>query len=158
MPPFLGCQCWYSFNDKTPFPGAKNIQTCWVHADLFIFYKLWRNYPWLVWCSLFWQDIKLGWKPCCSRAVPQSYLREIVFQAIILNLAQIKLFSIPVIDCLLINFVNFTGCFLRILDAELLALKGTGSCGKWKSTQLCWDPAPPRLVHDGKTSSLPESL
>ena len=111
MPPFLGCQCWYSFNDKTPFPGAKNIQTCWVHADLFIFYKLWRNYPWLVWCSLFWQDIKLGWKPCCSRAVPQSYLREIVFQAIILNLAQIKLFSIPVIDCLLIIFINITDLF-----------------------------------------------
>ena len=32
-------------------------------------------YPWLVWCSLFWQDIKLCWKPCFSRAVPQSYLR-----------------------------------------------------------------------------------
>ena len=22
MPPFLGCQCWCSFNDKPPFPGA----------------------------------------------------------------------------------------------------------------------------------------
>ena len=75
-----------------------------------------------------------------NNASPEQFLRvdwKGVSWAVILSLGQIKLFSIPVIDCLLINFVNFTGCFLRILDAELLALKGTGSCGKWKSTQLC---------------------
>ena len=25
MPLFLGRQCWYFFDDKTPFPGAKAI-------------------------------------------------------------------------------------------------------------------------------------
>ena len=25
MPPFLGCQCWYSFDDENTFPGAKAI-------------------------------------------------------------------------------------------------------------------------------------
>ena len=25
MPPFLGGQSWYSFDDKTPIPGAKAI-------------------------------------------------------------------------------------------------------------------------------------
>ena len=27
MPPFLGHQCWSSFDDKAPFPGAKAILT-----------------------------------------------------------------------------------------------------------------------------------
>ena len=31
--------------------------------------------PWLVWHSVFWQDIKLCWKPCFSGAVPQNSLR-----------------------------------------------------------------------------------
>ena len=34
MPPFLGHQCWYAFNDKTPFPGAKAILSPCVYADL----------------------------------------------------------------------------------------------------------------------------
>ena len=34
MPPFLGCQCWSSFDDKTPFPGARAILTRCVLADL----------------------------------------------------------------------------------------------------------------------------
>ena len=42
MPPFLGCQCLYSFDDKTPFPGAKATLTHYVLADLF-FLKPWRN-------------------------------------------------------------------------------------------------------------------
>ena len=35
MPLFLGHQCWYFFDQKTPFPGAKAILTHWVCADLF---------------------------------------------------------------------------------------------------------------------------
>lgn len=35
MSPFLGCQCWYSFDDKTLFPAAKAVLTHCVHADLF---------------------------------------------------------------------------------------------------------------------------
>ena len=37
MSPFLGHQCWYSFNDKPSFPGAKAVLTCCVCADLFCF-------------------------------------------------------------------------------------------------------------------------
>ena len=33
MPPFLGHQCWSSFNDKTPFPGAKAMLIPCVGAD-----------------------------------------------------------------------------------------------------------------------------
>ena len=35
MPLFLGRQCWFSFNGKNPFLGAKAMLTCCVHADLF---------------------------------------------------------------------------------------------------------------------------
>ena len=34
MSPFLGWQCWYSFDDKTPFPVAKDILTRCVCAVL----------------------------------------------------------------------------------------------------------------------------
>ena len=57
-----------------PFPDAKVILTPCVRADLF-FWNLEGMYPWLVWCSWFWQDIILCWKPCFSGAVPQSFLR-----------------------------------------------------------------------------------
>ena len=39
MPLFLGHQCWASFNDKTPFPGAKATLTCCVLAGLFFFFE-----------------------------------------------------------------------------------------------------------------------
>ena len=35
MPPFLGCQCWYSFDGKTPSLDAKAILTGCVYDDLF---------------------------------------------------------------------------------------------------------------------------
>ena len=38
MPPFIGCQCWYSFNDKTAFLGTKFILTFCVWADFFVFF------------------------------------------------------------------------------------------------------------------------
>ena len=50
------------------------ILTCYVLANLFVL-KPWRNVSWLVWCSLFWQDMKLCWNPCFSRAAPLTYLR-----------------------------------------------------------------------------------
>ena len=37
MPLFLGRQCWFSFNDKTPFLGAKAMLTCCVRAGLPLF-------------------------------------------------------------------------------------------------------------------------
>ena len=39
MPPFLGCQCWHSFNDKTAFLGTKFILTCCVWADPISFFE-----------------------------------------------------------------------------------------------------------------------
>ena len=38
MPPFLGSQCWFSFDDKIPFPAAKATWTRRVRADLFCLY------------------------------------------------------------------------------------------------------------------------
>ena len=57
MPPFLGCQCWYFFNGKTSFPGAKRVLTQCVRADLGFFESLKECIPDLfdVLCS----DIKL---------------------------------------------------------------------------------------------------
>ena len=40
----------------------------------FFFWNLEGMYPWLVSWSLFWQDMKLCWTPCYSRAVSQSAL------------------------------------------------------------------------------------
>ena len=40
MAPFLGHQCWYSFDDKTPLLGAKAVMTDCVHANLFFFLLL----------------------------------------------------------------------------------------------------------------------
>ena len=38
MPLYLVHQCWYSFDDTTPFPGAKAILPCCVHVGLFFFF------------------------------------------------------------------------------------------------------------------------
>ena len=48
MPPFLGHQCWYSFDDKAPLLGAKAVMTDCVRANLFFFFfllNLERMYP-----------------------------------------------------------------------------------------------------------------
>ena len=39
MSPFLGHQCWYSFNDTTPFPGAEVKLTRCVCVFFFFFFK-----------------------------------------------------------------------------------------------------------------------
>ena len=46
MPLFLGCQCWFSLDDKTPFPGTKAmLDMLYVHVLVcFVFFlKPWRN-------------------------------------------------------------------------------------------------------------------
>ena len=39
MPLLLGRQCWSSFDDKTPFPGAKAITVCAVCVCIGVFLK-----------------------------------------------------------------------------------------------------------------------
>ena len=76
----------------TPFPGAKAILTHCVGADLFC-WNIEGMYLWLVWCYLFWQDVKLCW----NRASLEQFLRviwEAGFRAIVLSLAEIKLLSV----------------------------------------------------------------
>ena len=66
---------------RLSFPGTKAILTHCAHAGLgfvgffFFFASLEWMYRLSFWCSFFWQDIKLWWKTCFSRVVPQSYLR-----------------------------------------------------------------------------------
>ena len=45
MPFFLGSQCWFSFDDKTPFPGVKAMLTCYVPAGLVSFETLKKCIP-----------------------------------------------------------------------------------------------------------------
>ena len=49
MPHFLGCQCCYSLDDKTPLPGAEAMLTCCVHGDVCVcVFYLEDVYPGLV--------------------------------------------------------------------------------------------------------------
>lgn len=47
---FLGCQCWYAFDDKTSFPGAGAIlYVLYVYALVwfffcFFFFEILKNY------------------------------------------------------------------------------------------------------------------
>ena len=60
------------------------LWTCWSATFWVLYFRnLEGIYPWLVGYSLWWQNTKLCWKP--------RFLREVVFQAIDLSLAQIKL-------------------------------------------------------------------
>ena len=115
MSPFLGCQCWYPFNDKTPFPAVKAILTHCVHAGLFFFLKPWRNESLI--CLFF---VLIRWKTNYTEnhVSQEQFLREAVFWAIVLSLAQIKLFAIPIIDCLWIIFVNMVELRMLALESE----------------------------------------
>ena len=74
-------KCLSSWDANAGFPLMVRLPShmpkpCWLAVYMLIcvcvcFLEL---YPWLVKCSLFWQDIKLCWKPCFSRAVSQSHL------------------------------------------------------------------------------------
>ena len=70
MSPFLGHQCWYFFNDKTPFPG-----TCCVHADRFFLFITLKEYV-PDWSNALCSEKTYNcWKPCFFVEVPQSYLK-----------------------------------------------------------------------------------
>ena len=83
MPIFLGC------NAGPPSMKGLPSQVAWPHwstvhgvATLIhcpcaglTFWNLEGKYPWIVWYSLFCQDVKLCWKPCFSGAIPQRYPR-----------------------------------------------------------------------------------
>ena len=73
--------------------------------------------------ALFGWGVRLRWKPCFNGAASQSY-RDTVSLAIVLSLAQIKLFPIPITDSLLIISVD-TWIHLIIKDPE--------KCGLWDS-------------------------
>ena len=75
MPLFLGSQCG-SLSVGFPSQGLNWYRqtVCVLIWFCFALFKPWKNVPWLVWWSLFWQESKLCWKSCFSRAVPQSYL------------------------------------------------------------------------------------
>lgn len=51
--------------------GHTDSCMCW---SVFFLKNLEGMYPWPVWCSLFWQDLKLCWKLCFSGGVSQRNL------------------------------------------------------------------------------------
>ena len=80
-PPFLGHQCWSSFNGKIPFLSVKATLILCVHADLLLSFSLFHFFSFesLKECisdvfDFFFQDRKLGWKLCFLGVVPQNYL------------------------------------------------------------------------------------
>ena len=103
MPFFLGSQCWFSFDDKTPFPGVKAMLTCYVCTGPFFFFEtLKKCNPDLfnVLCS----DEIENWAE--NPTSPEQFLRVIWEVRFWNSLAQIKLFSILISDHFLIIFVN----------------------------------------------------
>ena len=98
MPLFLGSQCG-SPSVRFPSQGLNWYRqtVCVLIWLCFALFKPWKNVPWLVWCLCF--DKRLN---CAeNHASPEPFLRvtwEAVIQAIVLSLAQIKLFSIPIVD------------------------------------------------------------
>ena len=133
-------QCRYCSDDKTPFSGQDHID--WLRTNFCgFFWNLERMYLWLVWCSLYW-------KPCFSRAVPQT-IWEDVSQATVFSLAQIKLFSIPITDCLSLPLILY---ILNILQLCQLFLNkagggGVGGGGGAQSLQLNYHNQPSKQSH-----------
>ena len=82
-----------------------------------------RTSYWSNVCALFGWDVRLCWKPCFNGAASQSYT-DTVSLAVVLSLAQIKLFPIPITDSLLI-ISRDTWIHLTIKDPE--------KCGLWDS-------------------------
>lgn len=117
MPPFPGCWCGFSFDAKTPFPDAKATLIPHGGADLFSFvclcFEPWRKLHLTCLMFLVLTKHKTVFLWCRS-----SVVWEAVFQAIVLSLAQIKLFSVPIIDCLWIIFVNMVELRMLALESE----------------------------------------
>ena len=100
MPPLLGCKCWFSFGDKTCFPGTKAMLTHCAHADL-LFWNLEGMYPS---CLMFF--VLTRYKTVLKTLLLQSSFSEWFGEqasGLVLGLAQIKLFPVLVIDCLLFS-------------------------------------------------------
>ena len=174
-------QCRYCSDDKTPFSGQDHID--WLRTNFCgFFWNLERMYLWLVWCFLYWKPCfsravpqtywlatyklmcfffwnlermylwlvwcSLYWKPCFSRAVPQT-IWEDVSQATVFSLAQIKLFSIPITDCLSLPLILY---ILNILQLCQLFLNkagggGVGGGGGAQSLQLNYHNQPSKQSH-----------
>lgn len=95
---FLGHQYWSYFDDKTPFQVPR---LPWPAVYLLVYF-LWNPegmYHWLLMLFVLRHKIVLKNHPS-----PEQSLRviwEALFWTIVLSLVQIKLFSIPITDCLL---------------------------------------------------------
>ena len=90
----------------------------WVTVCVFIclFWNLERNIS-LMCLMFFGLDKKLCWQPCFSSAIPQSNLRH-VFQAIVLTLAQVRLFYYRSFICYFHQhrlYTLFCNVFLSVL-------------------------------------------
>ena len=95
-----------------------------VYALSLSLLKPWRNTPCRVdVCALFGWDVRLCWKPCFNGAASQSYT-DTVSLAVVLSLAQIKLFPFFITDSLLI-ISGDTWIHLTIKDRK--------KCGLWDS-------------------------
>lgn len=98
---FLEHQYWSYFDDKTPFQVPR---LPWPAVYLLVYF-LWNPegmYHWLLMLFVLRHKIVLKNHPS-----PEQSLRviwEALFWTIVLSLVQIKLFSIPITDCLLIIF------------------------------------------------------
>ena len=100
MPSLLGCQCWFSSDaSRTPFLGAKPMVTCCAHAGLVFSFSVFfgggilgESLP-----DLFHVHCSDKTQNCAeNHASWEQFLRviwKVVFQAVVLSLAQIKFFS-----------------------------------------------------------------
>ena len=81
----------------------------------------------------------MSWKPCFSWA-SLSVIWGVVFWAIFHSLAQIKLFSIPIIDCLLV--ILWIEVCIRFLCVSL-----EEESGPWPSLHNCFLTSFPLFLH-----------
>ena len=110
---------------KIRFPSQTPESCCFtVYVLSLSLLKPWRNTPCRVdVCALFGWDVRLCWKPCFNGAASQSYT-DTVSLAVVLSLAQIKLFPFLITDSLLI-ISGDTWIHLTIKDRK--------KCGLWDS-------------------------
>lgn len=89
---------------RLPLPGAKAILTRWVCTDLI--FEILREYI-LDLCDVFCSGQTQN---CAGNHASLEQLLRVIwetgFWAVVLSLAQIKSFSVPVMSCLLIIFLN----------------------------------------------------
>lgn len=88
-----------SFDGKLPFQVAR-AYCLTVYTLIWCFRNPEGMFPWLGWFCLFWQDIKVSWKPHISQ------LSERLSPRLQSSIWHQKNSSISIIDCLLIIFVD----------------------------------------------------